>query len=76
MFQPNIFDAHHHMLDMTPNSPENEFGKIIREDDFEARSGAETILEAPSGEEQDPNQRSKRKRYHRHTQSQIHEMEA
>ncbi|KAF5472834.1 hypothetical protein F2P56_009511 [Juglans regia] len=77
MFQPNIFDAdHHHMLDMAPNSPENEFGKIIREDDFEARSGAETTLEAPSGEDQDPNQRSKRKRYHRHTQSQIQEMEA
>jgi homeobox-leucine zipper protein len=73
MFQPNLFDTHNHVLDMTPKSPENELGKI-REDDYETKSGTET-MEAPSGEDQDPSQRAKRKRYHRHTQRQIQEME-
>jgi homeobox-leucine zipper protein len=73
MFHSNLFDTQHHVLDMTPISPENELGKI-REDDYETRSGTET-MEAPSGEDQDPNQRAKRKRYHRHTQLQIQEME-
>lgn len=69
MFQSNLFDTQHHVLDMTPKSPENELGKI-REDDYETET-----MEAPSGEDQDPNQRAKRKRYHRHTQRQIQEME-
>lgn len=76
MFQPNMFDTDHDhlMLDiMTPKSSEIELEKI-REDDFETRSGTE-IMEAPSGEDQDPDQSSKRKRYHRHTQRQIQEME-
>ncbi|KAH9796464.1 homeobox-leucine zipper protein MERISTEM L1 [Citrus sinensis] len=33
-------------------------------------------MEAPSGDDQDPSQHPKRKRYHRHTQRQIQEMEA
>ncbi|KAJ9689629.1 hypothetical protein PVL29_012362 [Vitis rotundifolia] len=33
-------------------------------------------MDAPSGDDQDPNQRPKKKRYHRHTQHQIQEMEA
>nr|GMD11403.1 homeobox-leucine zipper protein MERISTEM L1-like [Ipomoea batatas] len=34
-------------------------------------------MEAPSGDDQDPNQRpNKKKRYHRHTQHQIQEMES
>ncbi|KAB1221855.1 Homeobox-leucine zipper protein MERISTEM L1 [Morella rubra] len=73
MFQPNMFDTHHHMLDMTSKSSENDLGRI-REEEFETRSGTET-MEIPSGEDQEPNQRAKRKRYHRHTQRQIQEME-
>nr|POE45275.1 homeobox-leucine zipper protein meristem l1 [Quercus suber] len=53
---------------------DDELGKL-RDDDFETKSGTET-MEPPSGDDQDPNQRSKKKRYHRHTQRQIQEMEA
>ncbi|KAL2524005.1 Homeobox-leucine zipper protein MERISTEM L1 [Abeliophyllum distichum] len=74
MFQPNIFDSHHHLLDMSGKSPENELD-LIRDEEFESRSGND-IMEAPSGEDQDPNQRPKKKRYHRHTQNQIQEMES
>ncbi|KAG2688217.1 hypothetical protein I3843_09G086500 [Carya illinoinensis] len=77
MFQPNMFETHHLMLDMmmTPKSSDSELVKIIRDqDDFETGTGTE-IMEAPSGEDQDPNQSSKRKPYHRHTQRQIQEME-
>ncbi|KAH7569529.1 hypothetical protein JRO89_XS06G0179300 [Xanthoceras sorbifolium] len=73
MFQPNMFESHH-MFDMTPKSPESDLGKL-KDDDYETKSGTET-MEAPSGDDQDPNQRPKKKRYHRHTQHQIQEMEA
>ncbi|KAK8921912.1 Homeobox-leucine zipper protein ROC2 [Platanthera zijinensis] len=46
-----------------------------REDDFECKSGSENV-EGASGDEQDPNTRPRKKRYHRHTQHQIQEMEA
>lgn len=76
MFQPNIFDSHHHILDMSHKTPENELD-ILRDDDYESKSGTD-IMEAPSGDDdQDPNQRpNKKKRYHRHTQHQIQEMES
>ncbi|EXB88451.1 Homeobox-leucine zipper protein MERISTEM L1 [Morus notabilis] len=74
MFQPNMFETHHHLLDMSHKSSENELGKV-RDDDLETKSGTET-MDAPSGDDQDPNQRPKKKRYHRHTQRQIQEMEA
>ncbi|KAA8520009.1 hypothetical protein F0562_014299 [Nyssa sinensis] len=48
---------------------------MIRDDECESKSGTD-IMEAPSGDDQDPNQRPKKKRYHRHTQHQIQEMEA
>ncbi|KAL5840506.1 hypothetical protein ACOSQ4_013114 [Xanthoceras sorbifolium] len=70
---PNMFESHH-MFDMTPKSPESDLGKL-KDDDYETKSGTET-MEAPSGDDQDPNQRPKKKRYHRHTQHQIQEMEA
>ncbi|KAJ7946258.1 Homeobox-leucine zipper protein like [Quillaja saponaria] len=79
MFQPNIFALephHYHLLDMPSQktSSDSDLGRV-RDDDYETKSGTE--MELPSGdEEQDPNQRSKRKRYHRHTQRQIQEMEA
>ncbi|KAL7244129.1 hypothetical protein ACSBR1_016378 [Camellia fascicularis] len=74
MFQPNMFDTHD-LLDMTHETPETELD-MLRDDEFESKSGTD-IMEAPSGEDQDPNQRpNKKKRYHRHTQHQIQEMEA
>ncbi|KAJ8442289.1 hypothetical protein Cgig2_011212 [Carnegiea gigantea] len=75
MFQPNMFEAHHQLLDMgaVHKTPENELGKM-RDDEFESRSATEN-LEGLSGDDQDPNQRPKKKRYHRHTQHQIQEME-
>lgn len=78
MFQPNMFDTHH-LLDMGGGSqtPDHDFGKI-RDDEYDSKSGTEN-LEAPySGSDfQDPNQRpTKKKRYHRHTQLQIQELEA
>ncbi|KAM7506229.1 hypothetical protein LguiB_005133 [Lonicera macranthoides] len=78
MFQPNMFDTshhHHHLLDMAHKVTEDELD-LIRDDEFESKSGTD-IMEAPSGDDQDqdPNQRPKKKRYHRHTQHQIQEME-
>ncbi|KAG6416511.1 hypothetical protein SASPL_123942 [Salvia splendens] len=74
MFQPNMFDSHHHLLDMAHKTPENEMD-LIRDDEYGSKSGTD-IMEAPSGDDQDPNQRPKKKRYHRHTQHQIQEMES
>lgn len=74
MFQPNMMDGQLHPLDMTQNTSESEIGRL-REDDFESKSGSENH-EGGSGDDQDPNQRPKKKRYHRHTQHQIQEMEA
>ncbi|XP_056858367.1 homeobox-leucine zipper protein PROTODERMAL FACTOR 2-like, partial [Raphanus sativus] len=79
MYHPNMFEGHH-MFDMTTKSTsDNDFGITgSREDDFETKSGTEVTNENPSGEElQDPNQRpNKKKRYHRHTQRQIQELES
>lgn len=47
----------------------------LRDEDFESKSGSENV-DGVSGDDQDPNQRPKKKRYHRHTQHQIQEMEA
>ncbi|KAK0578942.1 hypothetical protein LWI29_018764 [Acer saccharum] len=69
-----MFESHH-LFDMTPRSPESDDLGKLRDDDYETKSGTET-MEAPSGDDQDPNQRPKKKRYHRHTQRQIQEMEA
>ncbi|CAK9187770.1 unnamed protein product [Ilex paraguariensis] len=73
MFQPSMFDSHH-LLDMANKTPEHELD-MIRDEEFESKSGTD-IMEAPSGDDQDPNQRPKKKRYHRHTQHQIQEMES
>uniref|UniRef100_R7W5E9 Homeobox-leucine zipper protein ROC2 n=1 Tax=Aegilops tauschii TaxID=37682 RepID=R7W5E9_AEGTA len=48
-------------------------------DEFESRSGSENVdgdAVDNAEQEQDPNQRPRKKRYHRHTQHQIQEMEA
>ncbi|KAJ4876430.1 Homeobox-leucine zipper protein PROTODERMAL FACTOR 2 [Raphanus sativus] len=79
MYHPSMFESHH-MFDMTTKSTsDNDLGITgSREDEFETKSGTEVTTENPSGEElQDPNQRpNKKKRYHRHTQRQIQELEA
>ncbi|KAJ6376982.1 hypothetical protein OIU76_026023 [Salix suchowensis] len=63
------------MVDMTPKSSENDLSEL-KDDDYETKSGTETV-EAPPGDDQDPScQRPKKKRFHRHTQRQIQEMEA
>ncbi|KAD4982261.1 hypothetical protein E3N88_18932 [Mikania micrantha] len=70
-----MFESHHHFVDMSHKSPENDLD-MLRDDDYESKSGTD-IMEAPSGDDQDPNQRpNKKKRYHRHTQHQIQEMES
>lgn len=46
----------------------------MREEEFESKSGSENI-EGASGEDQDADPRSRKKRYHRHTQHQIQELE-
>ncbi|KAI3680563.1 hypothetical protein L6452_35336 [Arctium lappa] len=78
MFQPSMFESHHHhhLLEMSHKTPENNLDMLRDHDDHDSRSGTD-IIEAPSGDDQDPNQRpNKKKRYHRHTQHQIQEMEA
>ncbi|CAA7054700.1 unnamed protein product [Microthlaspi erraticum] len=74
-----MFESHHHIFDMTPKTSDNDLGLTgSREDDFETKSGAEVTMDNPLEEElQDPNQRpNKKKRYHRHTQRQIQELES
>ncbi|KAH1142490.1 hypothetical protein AAZX31_12G095800 [Glycine max] len=69
--QPNLMDA----LEMGQNTSESEVPRIL-EDEFDSatKSGSENH-EGASGEDQDPRP-NKKKRYHRHTQHQIQEMEA
>ncbi|KAJ7981306.1 Homeobox leucine zipper protein [Quillaja saponaria] len=59
----------------TQNTSDSDIPRI-RDDDFESatKSGSEN-QEAASGDDQDPRP-TKKKRYHRHTQHQIQEMEA
>ncbi|MED6192935.1 Homeobox-leucine zipper protein PROTODERMAL FACTOR 2 [Stylosanthes scabra] len=79
MFPTNVFDSHqqHMMLDMSSSHNESDLGIRTRDEDefFDIKSATE-MMDAPSGDEQDPNQRPKKKGYHRHTQHQIQEMEA
>ncbi|KAI9123790.1 hypothetical protein K1719_005090 [Acacia pycnantha] len=77
--QSNMFDSNN-MLDMSHKmSSDSDLMEIRKtnDDDFETKSVTETTMEAPSGDDQDPaDQRPKKKRYHRHTQRQIQELEA
>ncbi|KAH7653045.1 homeobox-leucine zipper protein [Dioscorea alata] len=76
--QPNMLEGQQlplqHQLEMAQTTGESEMIRV-REEDFESKSGSENI-ECASGDDQDPNNRPKKKRYHRHTQHQIQEMEA
>ncbi|XVE74490.1 hypothetical protein DITRI_Ditri12bG0020800 [Diplodiscus trichospermus] len=73
--QPNnMMEGQLHTLEMTQNTSESEIARI-RDEEFDSatKSGSENH-EGVSGDDQDP--RPKKKRYHRHTQQQIQEMEA
>ncbi|KHN30455.1 Homeobox-leucine zipper protein PROTODERMAL FACTOR 2 [Glycine soja] len=54
---------------------ESDLAKPCRDDEYETKSITDT-MDAPSGDDQDPNPRPKKKGYRRHTQRQIEEMEA
>jgi homeobox-leucine zipper protein len=75
MFQPNMMEGQLHQLDMTQNTSESDIPRV-RDDDFDSatKSGSENH-DGASGDDQDPRP-NKKKRYHRHTQHQIQEMEA
>ncbi|XP_045828513.1 homeobox-leucine zipper protein HDG2-like [Trifolium pratense] len=78
MFQSNLLEAgQFHPLEMMQNTSESDVPRIREDECFE--SATKSCSEnheggAASGDEQEP--RPKRKRYHRHTQHQIQEMEA
>ncbi|KAG7019674.1 Homeobox-leucine zipper protein MERISTEM L1, partial [Cucurbita argyrosperma subsp. argyrosperma] len=76
------YEEHHHheedvvLLEMTQKTFETELEKFGEEDQLE--SSSRSVKDAAMGED-DPflhNHTNKRKRYHRHTQLQIQEMEA
>ncbi|RCV35526.1 hypothetical protein SETIT_7G246700v2 [Setaria italica] len=90
--QPNLLDnpqlqqalQQQHLLDQIPATTAESGDDMMRGgrgsdplgDEFESKSGSENV-DGVSVDDQDPNQRpSKKKRYHRHTQHQIQEMEA
>ena len=76
MFSPDIFETNP-MVDITQKtSSESDLGIRTHDEDYYETQSATETMEAPSGDDQDPNQRPKKKRYHRHTQHQIQEMEA
>ncbi|GJN01678.1 hypothetical protein PR202_ga18959 [Eleusine coracana subsp. coracana] len=83
---PNLLDnqqLQQHLLDQIPATTAESSDNMIRGrasdplgDEFESKSGSENV-DGVSVDDQDPSQRpNKKKRYHRHTQHQIQEMEA
>ncbi|XP_073048096.1 homeobox-leucine zipper protein PROTODERMAL FACTOR 2-like [Primulina eburnea] len=74
MFPQNMFDGHQLLLDMEHKTPENEMDIIGGDDQYE-KLGNNTVEAPDSIDDQDPNERPKKKPYHRHTQHQIQEME-
>jgi len=67
--QPNMAEG---QFDMSQTA-DSEIAKL-REEEFESKSGSDNV-EGASGEDQDGERRPRKKRYHRHTQHQIQEME-
>ncbi|XP_009629760.1 homeobox-leucine zipper protein HDG2-like isoform X1 [Nicotiana tomentosiformis] len=62
------------IMDMASNTSESELMPLLTEEEFDSKSGSDN-QEGKSSDEQDANQSERRKRYHRHTQHQIQEME-
>ncbi|XP_042477229.1 homeobox-leucine zipper protein ROC2-like isoform X2 [Macadamia integrifolia] len=79
MLQPNLLEGQQQQypleMMMSTNTLENEMANL-REDELESKSGSENLEGGASGDDQDPNNRPRKKRYHRHTQHQIQEMES
>ncbi|XP_078428635.1 homeobox-leucine zipper protein ROC2-like [Wolffia australiana] len=74
--QSSLLDATQHFqqqMDLAVATVDSDIARL-REDEFLSKSGSENA-DGASGDDQDPNQRPKKKRYHRHTQHQIQEME-
>ncbi|GMJ13403.1 homeodomain GLABROUS 2 [Hibiscus trionum] len=71
----NMMEGQLHPLEMTQNTSESEIARM-RDDEFDStnKSGSENHDLGGSGDDQDPRP-NKKKRYHRHTQHQIQEME-
>lgn len=71
-----MMDGHLLPLDLPQNTSESDLARI-RDDDFDSatKSGSDNNHELGSGDDGDPRP-NKKKRYHRHTQHQIQEMEA
>ncbi len=74
MFQPNMMEGQVHPLDMIQSRSEIEIARF-RDEEFDSTKSGSENHEAASGDDPEQ-QRPKKKRYHRHTQHQIQEMEA
>ncbi|XP_022988693.1 homeobox-leucine zipper protein HDG2-like [Cucurbita maxima] len=77
--QANMMEgAQLHALDMPQSGlPDSDYGLMKEAEDFDsATKSSSENHEVGSGDDQDHRQRSKKKRYHRHTQHQIQQMEA
>nr|XP_018685149.1 PREDICTED: homeobox-leucine zipper protein ROC2-like isoform X1 [Musa acuminata subsp. malaccensis] len=82
--QPNLLEGqqiplqyqhHNQFMEIAPTTTAESEMPRAREEDFESKSGSENI-EVASGDDQDQSHRPRKKRYHRHTQHQIQELEA
>lgn len=75
IFQPNMMEGQLIPLEMTQTSESDQIARMRDEElDSTTKSGSENLEGASGDDGQDP--RPKKKRYHRHTQHQIQEMEA
>ncbi|XP_021907367.1 homeobox-leucine zipper protein HDG2-like [Carica papaya] len=73
--QPNMMEGQLIPLEMTQTSESDQIARMRDEElDSTTKSGSENLEGASGDDGQDP--RPKKKRYHRHTQHQIQEMEA
>ncbi|XP_030544276.1 homeobox-leucine zipper protein HDG2-like isoform X3 [Rhodamnia argentea] len=80
VFQQNLMDGDGggpqlHPLDMAGNPSESELARL-RDDDFDSNKSGSDNHEGPTSGDDLQDERRKKKRYHRHTQHQIQEMEA
>ncbi|XP_030459605.1 homeobox-leucine zipper protein HDG2-like isoform X2 [Syzygium oleosum] len=64
-----------HPLDMAQNPSESELARL-RDDDLDSTKSGSDNHEGPASGDDLQDERQKKKRYHRHTQHQIQEMEA
>lgn len=80
--QPTMFEDQNQLLDMINENNSQTEGAVMgnktgREEEFDSNKSGSENYEGASGDEQDPpNGRKRKKRYNRHTQHQIQEMEA